>query len=80
MIIMLEEKRQRKAELQIDIENRIKQINDLNSQVITAQNTIRQWQDSLLLVRGQMIEVDAEISQYELAISISKEEDDVDEE
>ena len=54
----IEKLRERRKTLDFDIQNQQKRINELKTQIDGAEQTIRQWTDTLLIQRGQLLEID----------------------
>lgn len=61
----LEKLRQKKKDYEANIQFRGQQITNQISQINLAQNNLRQQQDALMIVRGQLLEVDVWIKELE---------------
>lgn len=61
----LENLRKRKSDIEIELNTRLENIQNLRNQITNAENTIKQWTDTVLLQRGQLIEIDNLIREFE---------------
>jgi hypothetical protein len=65
MIMSLERLKERREQLNFDIQSQQRKITDLKAQVEGAEATIRQWTDTILIQRGQLLEIDNLINEAE---------------
>jgi chromosome segregation ATPase len=63
--LSLENLQKRRTEIESQIQQRQKEIQDLKMQVDNAEITIRQWTDTILIQRGQLIELDSLIREIQ---------------
>ena len=61
----LERLKEKKTNYEADLQFRGRQINEQISQINLAQNNLRQQQDGLMIVRGQLLEVTNLIAELE---------------
>jgi len=71
----VENLQKRKIEIETSIRERINQINDIEKQIAQAQATRKQWGDTVLIQRGQLLELDKMIRE----MSEAKETNEVEE-
>jgi len=69
----IEKLRERKLSLDTEIQAQQKRILDLKTQIEGAETTLRQWTDTILIVRGQVLEIDRLINELELSAPIEDE-------
>ncbi|MBU1173453.1 MAG: hypothetical protein KKD44_28130 [Proteobacteria bacterium] len=69
----VEKLKERKLLLDNEIQAQQKRIVDLKTQIDGAEATLRQWTDTILIVRGQMLEIDRLINELELPLPIEDE-------
>lgn len=63
--MILEKLKEKKANYEADLQFRSRQINEQISQINLAQNNLRQQQDGLMIIRGQLLEVTNLIAELE---------------
>lgn len=70
----LEEVQKRKREIEAQIGQQIKLINDLKMQITGAEENVRRWTDEVLVQRGQLIELDTQINELTAPPEVPEEE------